>query len=327
MSISIIMPFRNAERWIGETIDSIIQQSYPEWELVAVDDFSSDASIQLIEEFRIKDDRIRLCKNTLHGIIPALQLGLKEAKGVYITRMDADDIMPKDRLELMLNTLQNTSKKTVVTGKVTYFSATHVSEGYKKYESWLNERIAARDHFDHIYRECVIASPNWLVRKKELIETGIFDRLEYPEDYDMVFRFRENEFKIEGINETTLLWREHPDRISRNSAVYDQKSFFKLKLQWFLKLNGLKHEKIGIMGAGKKGKIVAKFLLDNKIEFDWFDQNYARFNNPILGKQILNQENIKCSLLIIAVFPERMENLLQYLNDKNYVIGKNAWFF
>ena len=327
MSISIIMPFRNAERWISETIDSIIQQSHTEWELIAVDDFSSDASLKLVEEFSIKDERIRTCKNTSRGIIPALQLGLKEAKGFYITRMDADDIMPKDRLKLMLNTLKNTARNTVVTGKVAYFSATKVSEGYKKYENWLNERVTARDHFDHIYRECVVASPNWLVYKKALIETGIFDQLVYPEDYDMVFRFRENDFKIEGINETTLLWREHPDRTSRNSPVYDQKSFFELKLQWFLQLNELKTEKIGIMGAGKKGKLVAKFFIDKEIDFDWYDQNYERFNNPILGKQILDQENINCTLLIVAVFPEKMENLLIYLDEKDYVIGKNAWFF
>ena len=327
MSISIIMPFRNAERWIGETINSIIQQSNSDWELIAINDFSTDASMKLVNEFRNKDERIRIYNNTSRGIIPALQLGLKHSKGTYITRMDADDIMPKDRFKLMLNALQDTSRKTLVTGKVAYFSANQVSEGYKKYESWLNERITARDHFDHIYRECVVASPNWLVRKTELIETEIFDRLEYPEDYDMVFRFKENDFKIEGISETTLLWREHPERTSRNSAVYDQQSFFKLKLKWFVKLNELKNEKIGIMGAGKKGKIVAKFFLDKGIEFDWYDQNHKRFNNPILGKQILDQQNIKCTVLIVSVFPEKMENLLLYIKEKDFVIGQNAWFF
>jgi glycosyltransferase involved in cell wall biosynthesis len=321
------MPFRNAERWIEETINSIILQSRVDWELIAIDDFSTDASLKLVKEFSNKDERIRIYNNTSRGIIPALQLALKHAKGIYVTRMDADDIMPKDRLELMLTTLQNTTRNTVVTGKVAYFSDTQVSQGYKKYESWLNERVTAQDHFDHLYRECVIASPNWLVRKIDLIEAEIFERLEYPEDYDMVFRFRENDFKIEGINETTLLWREHPDRISRNSAVYDQQSFFKLKLKWFLKLNELKNEKIGIMGAGKKGKIVAKFFLDNGIDFDWYDQNYKRFNNPVLGKHILDQENIKCTLLIVAVFPERMKNLLLYLDEKDFVIGRNAWFF
>lgn len=327
MSISIIIPFRNAERWIGETINSIIQQSFHDWELIAINDFSTDESLQLVKEFRNKDERIKTYNNSLPGIIPALQLGLKHAKGMYITRMDADDIMPKDRLELMLTTLKNATSNTVVTGRIAYFSDTLVSEGYKKYEDWLNERITARDHFDHIYRECVVASPNWLVRKIDLIKAEIFDRLEYPEDYDMVFRFRESDFKIEGINETTLLWREHPDRTSRNSAVYDQKSFFELKLKWFLKLNELKNEKIGIMGAGKKGKIVAKFFIDKEIEFDWYDQNFERFNNPILGKQILDQEYINCTILIVAVFPERMENLLIYLDEKDYVIGKNAWFF
>ena len=61
------------------------------------------------------------------------------------------------------------------------------SEGYLKYEYWLNDRIDQNDHYKHIYRECVIASPNWISKKQDLIQYKIFENLNYPEDYSMTF--------------------------------------------------------------------------------------------------------------------------------------------
>ena len=324
MSISILLPFKNAAPWVKETIDSILNQSFGDWELIAVDDFSTDDSLIIVQKLAKLDSRITVYQNSGKGIIPALQLGLSCASGEFLTRMDADDLMPENRLQLMVDRMKSLSERSIVTGKVKYFSLEPVSAGYLSYEAWLNERVENSDYFDHIYRECVVASPNWLARTSEIRASDIFSELNYPEDYDMTFRWMKHGFTIDGINEVTLLWREHADRTSRNSDVYDQESFFKLKLNWFCELHDM--NSIALLGAGAKGKLTANFLSKRGIDFGWFDLASANYGAPIYGKTIENYDLINGSKLLIAIYPKKKKPLLDFLAEKGFEIGKNAWF-
>lgn len=323
--ISIIMPAKNAEKWIEETLNSIVGQSFNDWELICIDDHSIDKTFETIRNFSLIDDRIRVLKNEQSGIIPALRLGLNRSSGLYITRMDADDIMPEDRLTILHNQLERSPIKTVVTGKVEYFSQGEVSTGYKKYEQWLNGLIDNDNHWSHIYRECVIASPNWMTRKSDLIKFRIFDEMVYPEDYSMCFQWKNNGFSVIGIDRITLLWREHPERTSRNSETYAQRSFFELKSKWYI--NEFKAQSIAILGAGEKGKLVAKQLILNELQFDWHDLNAEQYNTKVLDQKIQDISAINADQLIICVYPEKLSELIEFIESIGYQIGINAWFF
>lgn len=333
MIVSILLPFHNAAPWIEETVRSIQAQSYTLWELIAVNDFSTDDSLDLLQTLAATDERIHIFENAEKGIIPALQLALSYAKGDYLTRMDADDVMPEYRLEVMVNALKSLPMKTIVTGKVKYFSQgdglrepqSSISSGYLAYEAWLNKRIDNNDHYDHIYRECVVASPNWFARTDEIRTSDIFNQLVYPEDYDMTFRWMTQGFTIIGIPEITLLWREHPDRTSRNSSVYDQASFFNLKLKWFCELHS-DVTPLAILGAGVKGKITAQHLIKEKQDFRWFDLEAHKYGAPVLGKTIEHYDKLSGEKLLIAVYPTNKKPLLAFLNEKGFEIGRNAWF-
>jgi glycosyltransferase involved in cell wall biosynthesis len=324
MSISILLPFYNASPWISETIQSIQRQTFEDWELIAINDFSTDNSNSILQELAKEDSRIRIYQNNEKGIIHALQLGLSKAKGEFLTRMDADDIMPDDRLQVMVERLKSLPTKSVVTGKVKHFSNKPVSEGYLNYDAWLNERVEKEDYFDHMYRECVVASPNWLTRTDEIKNFNIFAKLNYPEDYDMTFHWMNNGFTIHGVNETTLLWREHPHRTSKNSDAYNQKALFQLKLKWFCKLNGT--SSIAILGAGTKGKLTAEFLTDRKIDFNWYDLDWKKYGSPIFGKRIQNFESLQAEKLLVAIYPKNKKPLLDFLTEKGFEIGRNTWF-
>lgn len=317
-----MLPFKNASDWIEETIESIIKQSYENWELIAIDDHSSDNSIRKIERF--KNEKINIFKNTGDGIIPALQLALKESSGEYITRMDADDIMPTDKLEELLKLISTSSERKIATGLVQYFSKDAVSPGYLKYEGWLNDRCKKNDHFNHIYRECIVASPNWLIKKSFLIEDKIFGNLKYPEDYDMTFQWLKHGYKIVSSDQVTHLWREHPERTSRNSDVYQQKSFFQLKLNWFRELNPDINE-LAVFGAGPKGKLIIETLSPH-LKLQWYDLQHQNFNIPILGHTINNPENCTEKFALIAVYPNDLALLEKYLKTLGFVIGSNAWY-
>ncbi len=319
MKISILLPFRNAAPWIEETVQSILNQSYEYWELIAVNDHSTDETARLIEEF--EDSRIQIIMNSGEGIIPALQTGLNAATGDFISRMDADDIMPSNKLEALLSATEK--GRCIATGKVQYFSDFVVSEGYKKYEHWLNERVDQKDHYDHVYRECVIASPNWLAPTKYLREDRIFEQLQYPEDYDMTFLWKKHRYKISTVDVITHFWREHPERTSRNSDVYDQASFFKLKLDWLRKTE--KGKTLGVFGAGPKGKLVVEQLKEH-YDIHWFDHEFEKYAAPVNGIKIEDPAECRCDLLLLAIYPEsktRLENLVTRLG---YNFGKTVWY-
>lgn len=91
--ISILTPFKNTAQYLDDCINSIINQSYQNWELLIVDDSSEDESYTIVANYAKNDARIKLFKNTQNGIISALKLAYSHAEGEFITRMDSDDVM------------------------------------------------------------------------------------------------------------------------------------------------------------------------------------------------------------------------------------------
>ena len=175
--LSIITPVKNAEKWLSACIESALKQDFTDWEWIFVNDHSDDRSAELISAHADRDDRIKLFDNPAMGIIPALQKAFAESTGLYITRMDADDIMPEGRLRKLVSTLKAAPPRSIVTGLVQYFSTSDLSPGYKNYEDWLNGITLQNTHWENVYRECVIASPNWIMRTADLQEIGGFNRV------------------------------------------------------------------------------------------------------------------------------------------------------
>ncbi|MFY0592391.1 glycosyltransferase family 2 protein [Roseivirga sp.] len=324
--VSLIMPIKNLGHYVSETIESASSQTYENWELIIINDHSTDNTAQIALDLAQREERIKLVENESKGIIPALQKGLAVAKGQYISRIDGDDIMPKERLQLMVEALAGSEPKTVVTGKVKYFGTPPISEGYTKYEHWLNNRIDLKDHWQWVYRECVIASPNWMVRKSELKAIGEFTDLQYPEDYDLVLKWYRQGFQVKSIPKTTLLWREHAARTSRNSTNYQQETFFRLKIRHFVK-HELKDSQLIVWGTDKKGKLAKQLLDELGIPFSWMGLSIPNESHKVLNQKVFdyraveNENNFK---LLITVFPNAHQRaaLEDYLSDLNLQHGK-----
>lgn len=98
--VSVVTPSYNAEKYIHETIQSVIDQTYSHWEMIIVDDLSTDATIDVIKKYSIDDSRIRyFILKEKGGASLARNKAIKESKGKYIAFLDADDIWKKDKLE------------------------------------------------------------------------------------------------------------------------------------------------------------------------------------------------------------------------------------
>lgn len=320
--ISILMPVKNASNWLVECVLSIQNQSFKSWELITVDDGSSDNSFDILHEFSNIDSRIKALRNTSSGIINALDLAFQNSSGVFIHRMDADDRMPIQKLDILYDLLAG-RKKVVATGKVRYFSEKSISEGYLKYENWLNN---INDFAAQMYRECPIASPNWLVHR-ECFERDIeLSELQYPEDYDMVLKWHSLHYQIVKTKEVTHLWREHAQRTSRNSEVYQQESFFRLKLKHFVKNELLTGEKIQLIGAGQKGKLAEKILSELHVDLAWFAFNQSKVDSNQKLKALESLDfNSKCLLSNWPNNPLQQSEIMDFMTKKGFKLGHNFW--
>lgn len=316
------MPVKNAAPFLDECIISILEQTETDWELVAVDDSSSDDSFRMLRSFSEKDQRIRVFRNSGTGIIDALRSALDHATGQLITRMDADDKMSPQKLKVLKRNLNEAGQGHIAVGKVKYFSTDQLGDGYKKYESWLNNLSETGSNYDDIYRECVIPSPCWMVYLEDLKKCDAFDKNTYPEDYDLCFRFYREKLKVVPCSCVLHYWRDHPERSSRNDENYADNSFLELKTNWFLKLDRNPLKPLVLWGAGKKGKAIAKILDQQKVTFIWVCNNQKKIGKHIYGvemKATSELDQLKDPQIIVAVAsPNDQPEILNTLNSEAF---------
>lgn len=281
--ISILTPFKNSSPFLTPFLKSVLDQSYDHWELIAVDDHSTDDSYNTVVSFAEDDERIVVYRSKGNGIIDALKLAFENSSGDYITRMDSDDIMAPQKLELMLHDLKTHGKGHVALGLVNYFCDGELGQGYQNYEEWLNGLTELGTNYTEIYKECVIPSPCWMVSRDDLKASGAFKRNVYPEDYDLAFRFYKQGLKCIPSHHVLHYWRDYSSRTSRTDDHYAANHFLRLKVTYFLELDYDNQRPLVVWGAGFKGKFCAKLLKKHKVPFLWICNNPKK-----IGKHIYN---------------------------------------
>ncbi|MGC1472699.1 MAG: glycosyltransferase family 2 protein [Psychroserpens sp.] len=291
--ISILIPFKNTELFLKECLNSIIAQDHDNWELLIVDDHSTDNSFELVFAFAEKDKRIKLLKNTGEGIIHALRLAFSKSKGSYITRMDSDDIMHSAKLSTMLADLKHHGRHHIALGLVKYFNENGLGDGYARYESWLNALTQNGQNYTEIYKECVIPSPCWMGHRDDLVSCGGFESNRYPEDYDLAFRFYKHKMACIPSQDVLHYWRDYNERTSRTDDHYAENNFLELKIDYFKELNYDASKPLVIWGAGQKGKQVAKLLKLKKIDFIWVCDNPKKIGKHIYDEVLYSFKHLK----------------------------------
>lgn len=106
--VSIITPLYNSEKYIAETIESVLAQTYMNWEMIIVDDCSKDSSVKIVEKYQKQDKRIRLYRNQKNnGGAKTRNTGIQKAKGKYIAFLDSDDLWKKEKLDKQISFMEN----------------------------------------------------------------------------------------------------------------------------------------------------------------------------------------------------------------------------
>jgi glycosyltransferase involved in cell wall biosynthesis len=211
IKVSVITPVYNTEKYIGEMIESIIGQTFRDFEFILVDDCSTDNTVSIIKKYARDDQRIKLFQNEKNlGIAGNRNRGVSLAKGKYVVWADADDISKKDRLKLQYDFMESHPEVGICGGFLQFFDDTG-NLGIRKYAP--DDRFLRKT----IFRYSPVAQPSAIIRKECLDEAGEYD-LRWPpaEDLDMSFRIG-TKHQFANIQKIMIRYREHP-----NSATFSR---------------------------------------------------------------------------------------------------------
>lgn len=330
--VSIIMAVKDTAPYLHACIHSIINQTYQNWELIAVNDHSSDATPQILEEYALKDSRIKVYNSDQPKLIPTLQYGYQFVQGELLNRMDSDDKMPDYKIQVMVDEWMKYGKGTVIAGGTKHFvDEGEVGDGFLKYEHWLNEVARTNTHYQQIYTECVIPSHCWLLHKEDFDNAGAFNPLIYPEDYDLCFRFYRNNMKVIGLDKVLHYWRDRSNRISRTWDEYKDNRYFDLKVRFFYELDRDQTRPLVLWGAGKNGKDMAKHLLANHDTFYWVCDNEKKIGKDIYGVRMQHYNQIKKldhpQIMVVTASPDGKKEVIHLLTSWNKQPVEDYWFF
>ncbi len=329
--VSIIMPVKNTAQFLNECLDSILNQSYQNWELLVVDDGSTDDSFNILKLYSEKDNRVNVFSNNGKGIIDALRLAYSKSLGAFITRMDSDDIMTADKLEVLTSNLSDKGKGSIAVGLVKYFSEDELGEGFRKYEEWLNGLIIEGKCFEEIYKECVIPSPCWMVCREDFEKCDALRPNRYPEDYDLTFRFYINGLNPIPCNKVLHHWRDYSTRTSRTDDNYADNTFITIKADYFLSEEYDETKNLVVWGAGGKGKALAKLLIDRGIDFHWICDNPKKIGKHIYDKEMLAFSELStienAQSIVTVANTEAQEEIKKYFEKLNQKAMEDYYFF
>lgn len=324
------MPVRNEENHIEACLDSILKQTFNNWELIVVDDHSTDNTKVLLDKYAAKDHRIRVLDNVGEGVISALQMAYSRTAKNIITRMDGDDLMVADKLATLQSQLLNAGPGHIALGKVRYFPEEMIGDGYQRYQRWLNALIEDAMIWQGIYKECVVPSPCWMLWKQDLDNIGAFNNSVYPEDYDLCFKMYRAKLKPLPASKVLHLWRDYPDRSSRTMDHYADNNFLALKCHYFLELDYDKSKKLIVWGAGRKAKKIVKLIRQTASSIKWVCNNQKKIGKHIYGIPIEDCQTIASddnAQIIIAVANREEQQWIKRRLEEHPAIREQDRFF
>ncbi len=314
------MPCFNAAETLAEAVDSIRTQTLQDWELIILDDGSSDASPRIAADYQAADARIR-CRAIPHqGIVAALQHACEEARGDLIARMDADDAAHPERLERQVAFMQ-AHPDVALCGTQVHAFGKRLRQGRARYERWINGLVSHEQMLRDLFVECPIPHPTFMLRRSDFAEVGGYQDHGWPEDYDLVMRLFLNEKRFGKIPEPLLQWRESPERLSRVDQRYSPEQFRALKRHYLLASYLKGRDTFYQWGAGEVGKAwLREWGGRNPVAV--VDINPRKIGHAIHGVKVIPPEELpapgKVFIVVAVGAPGARAEIRAWFGPRNY---------
>jgi len=330
--ISVLMSVYNCENYLTDAMNSILNQTFKDFELIVVNDGSTDNSVEMIE--RYKDKRIKLFSfNKNQGISKALNFGISKCNGKYIAKADADDIYMLDRFEKQKAVLDNSLDISVVGSQIEYFPHNKEVElgnryrSKKKYfEAQLNDTLNTEEIQERMYMFWCVTHSLMMIRGDIIRKFGYDESYEIAEDYKLLYDLNKKEYKMINIAEKLGMIRVSKDSTSvqRKDKLYN--ALFRIKQE---EVSKLFTSPVYIWGAGGYGLGIKKEIEKKGYNIAGFiDSSASKIGTELEGVQIYSPEILKENKVkvISASDPGRFE-IVNYLKSIGYIHLKDFVVF
>ncbi len=206
--VSVVMSVYNGERFLSEAVESILDQSFRDFEFIVINDGSTDLTASILNSYKRNDPRLRVSHQENRGLVESLNHGCALAQGKYIARMDADDISVKNRLIWQVEFMEKHLEVGVLGGAAEIIDITGKSLGTSF------NPIEDRDIRYALLDDCPIWHPTVIMRKDVFVSVGGYRKVVFgAEDYDLWLRIAD-QYHLANLETVLLHYRLHPCQVT-----------------------------------------------------------------------------------------------------------------
>jgi len=213
--VSVTIPAYNQAHFLAETLDSVINQTYRNIEVIVLDDGSKDATPEVVKEYAKKDSRIHYFRQENKGVSTARNSAIGYSKGEYICMLESDDVMEKDKVELQLNEFLKDPKVDVVYTAVSFINAEGKFIGEMRSQEVLPENFLA-----FLFFRNPIATPSCMMAKRQcFIDNPYNVNFRQVDDYELTVRLA-HKYRFKYLDKPLTRYRRHAQNISNDLTIH-----------------------------------------------------------------------------------------------------------
>ena len=325
------MPVRNAARSLSAALESLTKQDMADFEIVAVNDGSTDETGEALEMYSWIEPRLRIIHQEHAGIVNALNTGIQSARAGFIARMDADDECRPERLRLQSGYLLETPETGLVSCLVEYGGNREENAGYAAFTDWANSVVTREDISLMRFVESPLPHPSVMFRKELVGLYGGYRQGAFPEDYELWLRWLESGVVMQKVPAKLMTWNDPPDRLSRTDERYSSDSFYRIKssylVRWLERFNPF-HPEVVLIGSGRTTRKRAEMLEEKGVEISAFvDVDPRKIGKEIGGRPVLSRSQMPfagdCFALSYVASRGAREEIRAFLETRGFVMGSD----
>lgn len=322
--VSVLIPVYNARATVESAVRSILRQTFEDFEVVIVDDGSTDSTPEILDSLGSRDGRVRVIHAPHRGIVHALNLGISACDCELIARMDADDISHPKRLGMQVEIMNSRPEISVCSSLARMFPRKDLLGGLVRYEQWLNSLKTHEEIARDIFVESPIAHPSAMVRRRELIEIGGYQERGWAEDYDLWLRYHAAGKRFAKVDYTLLFWRQAEGRLTFTDSRYSVENFLRAKAHYLVGMLRDLDRPIVLWGAGQTGRRIIKHLIRGGLSIEAvIDIDERKIGHKLRGVPVVSVEylcNRRDIFVIAAVGSHRARKLIrEHLRELGFV--------
>jgi len=229
-AISILLPVRNALPFLGPCLASLGRQTFRDFEIIAVDDGSTDGSGEALVNATTREPRLTVIHTAHHGLPAALNTALAHARASIVARQDADDLSHRRRLELQHAFLRDHPRVAVVGSRLRLFPAGATGVGMRRWATWHNALLTHDEMANEMLIDSPMAHGTTMLRARWLERVGGWADRPWAEDLDLWMRLLAEGARFAKLPRVLYGWRQHRGSATHSDPRYRRERFLALQI-------------------------------------------------------------------------------------------------